>query len=288
MIKKITKEYLVLAALVLANIFIWFYFGTFSKPGVLKVDFLDIGQGDAIFIEAPNGVQMLVDGGPDSSVLRELSKVMRFSDRTIDVILATHPDKDHVAGLPLVLENYRVSNFIDSVADSDTNIYSELENRANEEEGMKHYYGMRGMIITLDKKAGVYFEIFYPNQDEMKLTDTNDLSIVGKLVYGKTSFMLTGDAPKLAESMLVSTDGNLLQSTVLKAGHHGSRTSSSKVFLEAVKPDYGIISAGKGNSYGHPHKETLENLKSENIKILSTIDEGTIKFESDGESLRLR
>jgi competence protein ComEC len=288
MIKKFSKEYFVVFILLVLNTGIWITASFSHKDGVLKVDFLDIGQGDAIFIEAPNGVQMLVDGGPDASVLRELSGVMKFGDRSIDVVLATHPDKDHVAGLSRVFESYEVKTFIDSVADADTSFYNELENKALEEKDLEHYYGMRGMTIVLDRAKGVYFEILYPHPDDLQIVDTNDLSIIGKLVYGDTSFLLTGDAPKIAEQMLVSTDGKLLESDVLKAGHHGSKTSSSQSFVEMVAPTYAIISAGKGNSYGHPHKETLQTFQNENVPILSTIDRGTIRFESDGKKLYVR
>lgn len=270
-----------LAALIFLNILIWGIYLNLKKNNLLEVDFLDIGQGDAIFIQAPNGKQMLVDGGPDNSVLSQLGKVMSFFDRSIDIILATHPDKDHVAGLPFVIDNYKVGNFIDSVADSSTAVYTELERRAKEH-NIPTYWGKRGMTIILDKQNGVYLEVLYPNEDDFKLTETNDLSIVAKLIYGDTSFMLTGDATKLVENMLDSTDGKYLQSMVLKAGHHGSNTSSSFAFVNMVAPKYAIISAGLHNSYGHPHKETLNTLDKEGAKILETSKEGTIRFFSNG------
>lgn len=267
--------------LVLVNIFIWAIYFTSRSSDTMKIYFLDIGQGDATLILAPNGNQILIDGGPDSSVLRELGKTMGFFDRKIDVVLATHPDQDHIGGLPLVLERYKVKNFIDSVAESETASYKALEELAKDQ-NIETFYGMRGMNIILDKKAGVYLHVLYPVPDEFKVTETNDMSIVTKLVYGDTSVVLTGDAPKLVESMLVSTDGSYLRSQILKAGHHGSKTSTSGAFVSIIKPAYAIISAGLNNRYGHPNTETMNVLEKEGVEILETSKEGTIEFQSNG------
>lgn len=253
----------------------------------MRVHFLNIGQGDAVLIIAPNNNKILIDGGPDTSVLRQLGSVMGFFDRHINIILATHPDKDHIAGLPLVLDRYKVDYFIDSFVDFDTGAYQHLETLAKDKQ-IKTYYGKRGMLIVLDQKHGVYLHVLYPGPDDFKIKDNNDLSIVTKLVYGQTSFLLTGDAPKLAENMLVSTDGDYLQSDVLKAGHHGSDTSSGKTFLETVSPKYSVISAGLNNRYGHPKAITIKNLESVGSKILKTYEIGNIEFISNGDNVWLR
>ncbi len=275
------KIYQFVGILLVINIFTWAFYLSIKPNDVMKIYFLDIGQGDAILVKAPNGNKILVDGGKDSSVLRELGRTMGFLDRTIDIVLATHPDQDHIGGLPLVLERYHVKNFIDSIADSDSASYRELLRLAREQ-GIPTQYGMRGMVIVLDKKAGVYLHVLYPVADDFKITETNDMSIVAKLVYGDTSVVLTGDAPKLVESMLDSTDGNYLKSAVLKAGHHGSKTSTGSAFVETVNPTYAIISAGADNRYGHPNIEVLNILENENIEILETAKEGTIEFHSNG------
>jgi competence protein ComEC len=275
------KQYYFLIFIVILNIFIWSFYFSLKSDDKLKVYFLDIGQGDAILVVTPNNNKILIDGGPDSSVLNQLGKVMGFFDRDINIILATHPDKDHIAGLPLVLNHYKVDYFIDSVADWSTNAYQTLENEAKDKNIMT-FYGKRGMVIVLDKKHGVYLHILYPGGDDFTLTDNNDLSIVAKLVYGDTSFLLTGDATKLVENMLDSTDGEYLKSTVLKAGHHGSDTSSSKTFVEIVDPKYSIISAGLNNKYGHPKPITIKTLKEEGSEVLSTYELGNIEFISNG------
>jgi competence protein ComEC len=279
--------YIFISILFVLNIFIWSFNFSLPSKGILKVYFLDIGQGDSILVVAPNNHKILIDGGPDTSVLGELGKVMGFFDRHIDIILATHPDQDHIAGLPLVLGRYKVDDFVDSIADWDTSAYKELERKAKEE-NITTWYGKRGMIIVLDRKHGVYLHILYPVADDFTLTDNNDLSIVAKLVYGNISFMLTGDATKLVENMLDSTDGTYLKSDVLKAGHHGSDTSSSKTFVDTVAPNYAVISAGLNNKYGHPKPITIKTLSLEGADILKTYELGTIEFDSDGENLWLK
>lgn len=263
------------------NVIIWGVYLGAQENDEMKVSFLDVGQGDAIFIEAPNGRQLLIDGGANASVLSGLGSVMGFFDRSIDVVLATHPDKDHVGGLPFVLERYRVTTFVDSVADGTAGAYQKLSDRALEQ-GIETYYGMRGDVIMLDKKNGVYLHILYPEPDEFLIDETNEMSIIMKLVYGDTSVMLTADAGKIPETKLVSSDSSYLRSSVLKVGHHGSNTSSGSSFVRAVAPSYAIISAGADNTYGHPHPEVINTLEDADIEILETAEEGTITFVSNG------
>jgi len=139
--------------------------------------------------------------------------------------------------------------------------------------------------MIVDLGGGAFLSILYPDREVADVSDTNDGSIVAKLIYGNNSFMLTGDAPQGVERVLLSYGPAGLKSDVLKSGHHGSKTSSAPQFVAAVAPAYGIISAGKNNQYGHPHQETLDTLNKFGVKILSTIDLGRIIFSSDGESL---
>ena len=143
----------------------------------------------------------------------------------------------------------------------------------------------RGMIV--DFGDGARLEILFPNRDVTNW-ETNDASIVAKLIYGDESFLLTGDSPKYAEYLLLALDPSDLKSSVLKVGHHGSQTSTSIPYASAVGPEYAIISAGLNNRYGHPHKEVLDILNKVGAKILSTIDLGTIEFETNGMSLKLK
>ena len=255
-----------------------------DRGGILTVAFLDIGQGDAIFIDAPSGNQMLIDGGPGKSVLRELSKVMPFYDRSIDVVIATHADQDHVGGLPNVLKNYKVNIFMEPGLSGPSSSYEELEKMVgNNKSNIKKILARRGMVVDLGD--GAILQILFPVIDSPG-TNTNMSSIVAKLVYGENEFMLTGDSPIAIEDYLVSLGG--LQSDVLKAGHHGSKTSSSDEFVRAVAPQYTVISAGKNNRYTHPHQEVLDILNNFGIKILRTDELGIIVFKSDGTNLKLK
>ncbi len=142
------------------------------------------------------------------------------------------------------------------------------------------------MKILLDAEHNVYFEILYPDRDVSKM-DTNDASIVGVLHYGRTTFLLNGDAPQDVEHILVTTRKKDIDVDVLKLGHHGSRTSSSEEFIKATTPDYGIVSAGLNNEYGHPHKEVIALLEKYKIPMLKTFELGTIHFVSDGNKVTL-
>jgi competence protein ComEC len=285
MFKKVSKKYILFFILVIIVIAIlcWAVYLN-RKPHELKVDFLDIGQGDAIYIEAPNGAQMLVDGGRSSRVLSELGKVMPFGDDSIDVVIGTHPDADHIGGLVNVIDKYSVGKVIESGGKSSSKIYNTLESKIIEKK-IPHILGRAGMRIILDQKAGVYFDILYPDIPNVSNMETNEGSIVGKLVYGNTSVMLTGDSPIEKELHLVNKNPQILNVDILKLGHHGSRTSSSLEYLKATTPALAIISAGKNNSYGHPHKEVLDKLSFLHIPYLATYIEGTIFCTSDAKIL---
>ncbi len=271
-------------SLLIATIFIWYAVVREDRQGVLTIAFLDIGQGDAIYIEAPNGNQMLIDGGPPKNILSALRKVMPFYDRSIDMLLVTNPDADHMAGFIDVLSRYKVSEVVEPGTDSPSATYSELEKTINAHLVPK-VVARRGQTIWLDKKHGVGFHILFPDRDVLGLA-TNDGSIVGRLVYGNTSVMFTGDSPSQIERYLISLDGKNLKSDILKVGHHGSRTSTSEEFVGFVSPITAVISDGKGNKYGHPHQETLDTLNKFGVKIFRTDQVGTVVMKSDGESIQ--
>lgn len=252
-------------------------------PTLLCVVFLNVGQGDAIFIQSPSGVQMLIDAGRDGGVLRELGEVMNFSDRDIDYVLMTHPDADHIGGFVEVLERFVVLNIIRTSNTSDTDLWQRVESLIDSEKSEVHL-ARRGQRYDLGD--GVWLEILFPDIDPTGL-ESNKSSIVAKLVYGDASFMLTGDSPKSIEEYLVLIEGEYLQSDVLKVGHHGSRTSTSELFLAEVQPTYAVISAGADNSYGHPHLEVTDLLFNYGVEIFSTA-EGRVVFWSDGEEVEWR
>jgi competence protein ComEC len=223
-------------------------------------------------------------------VLTELGKILPFGDRRIDVVMESHPDADHIGGLPEVISQYDVGAFLEPGVESPNKVDDELKRRVKEK-NIPDILARRNMVI--DFGDGAKLVILFPNQD-VSSWDTNDASDVAKLVYGDKSFLLTGDSTKKAEYILLGLNADILHSTVLKAGHHGSHTSTSLPYAEAVKPEYAVISAGKNNSYGHPHKETIDILKQVGATIISTEDNyfekglGTIEFETDGTNLVLK
>ncbi len=251
----------------------------------LKVAFLDIGQGDSVYIEAPNGKQMLIDGGPNDIVLARLSQVMPWADRSIDLVVATHPDADHIGGLASVIDRYHVPRIIENGAISTTKVYQHLEDTIIKDK-VEKIIAHRGMHIVLDVNKNIYLDILFPDRDVSEFKESNDGSIVAKLVYGNESFMLTGDATKYTENLIMQNESpKTIHAEVLKLGHHGSHTSSSQLFLEKVSPSIAVISAGLHNRYGHPHKEVLDYLSVLHIPYLATYDKGTIIFKTDGLKL---
>lgn len=277
------REYVV-GILVLGNIFVWVAVYQRQPSNLLSVYFLDIGQGDTIFIDTPRHAHVLLDGGPNRKVISELGKILPFGNKRIDVMIESHPDKDHIGGLPEVVDHYDVGMFVEPGVESDNTIDDELKKRV-QEKNIPNILARRGMVINFGD--GAKLQILFPNQDVSRW-ETNDASIVAKLVYGDKSFLLTGDSPIKTENILLKLDKNILDSDVLKAGHHGSHNSTSLTYAEAVSPEYGVISAGKNNSYGHPHKEVLAILDHLGAKVLSTITSGTIRFETDGKTLKLK
>lgn len=245
----------------------------------LAVTFLDVGQGDAVFIEAPNGNQLLYDaGGPSGAVLRELGRILPFWDRTIDVVVLSHPDLDHIGGFPEIFKRYDIDLAFESGAVSDTGVFMAVQ-QAMREEGVARFIARRGMRIDFGR--GVTADMIYPDRDTSNM-ETNASSIVMRITYGNTALLLSGDLPSAIENYLAIRDGASLKSDLLKLGHHGSRTSTSPYWLSAVDPVIAVASAGKNNRYGHPHREVEELLVARGITFLVTAREGPITFVSDG------
>ena len=272
-------KYYFLGTLFLVSFFVWYAVLAETRNG-LKVSFLNVGQGDAIFIEAPNGNQILIDGGPNKSVLRELSKQMPFYDRSIDGIILTHPHLDHYAGLNEVMKKYKINLEMDSGTKNKGAGFVEFENLIKDEK-IKRLYGKNGMRINLDKD--LHLDILLPVVNNENLSE-HDGMLVSRLVYKNNSFLLTGDMEDNLENFLL-VFGDNLKSDVLKVGHHGSKTSTSESFLGWVKPALAIISAGQGNKYGHPHKEVTDRLARFGVPTLRTDEKGTIVIKSDGEKI---
>jgi competence protein ComEC len=250
--------------------------------GKLIVSFLNVGQGDAIFIQSPTGKQVLIDGGPDASVLQGLASEMGFFDRTLDMVIVTHEDRDHVGGLVDVFTQYAIGTFVRSEQQGESTEARIIDDLTKLERSQV-VYARRNM--SFDLGASTTLTILFPDRDPSGL-ESNTASIIAKLAYSSTTFLFTGDAPKEIEEYLVELDPNFLDSDVLKLGHHGSRTSSLLRFLKAVSPQLAIVSAGKNNRYKHPHTEVLERLAQQHIPMQSTAEHGTIRLVSDGVSIQ--
>ncbi len=278
-------------AVILSGLFIVLLFpqvlGGKRGGGVLEVHFLNVGQGDATFIEAPGGTQVLIDGGPDTSVLRELGDVMGFFDREIDLVVATHPDMDHIGGLVDVLTRYDVKAILITDNKNDTPV-AEAFLDAVSKEGATILYARSGQILDLGSGASgsTTLTILFPDRTVRDL-ESNTSSIVARLSYGSTDFMLTGDSPIAIEEYLVSLFGVGLESEVLKAGHHGSHTSTAATFVAAVDSEYAVVSSGKDNRYGHPHREVIEILTNAGAVIHNTAEQGRVTFVTDGQTVSL-
>lgn len=274
----------ILAVLFLVNILAWLVVYDLSQPRFLEVIFFDVGQGEAIFVETPKRQQILIDGGPDSIILEKLSKEMPFWDRTIDLIVLTHPEYDHLVGLIEALKRYRIENILWTGIIRDTAEYTEWQSLIDKE-GAKIFIAQAGTRIIMNPGL---LEVFYPfeNLESQKLKNSNDTSIIAKFIFENNSFLFTGDISKSIEKKLINFQTEKLKSNVLKSAHHGSKTSSSEEFIEKVLPEIAVISAGKENSYGHPHKEVLEILEKFGIKILRTDFDGDIKIISDGQKIK--
>jgi competence protein ComEC len=275
---------ILLLVLSILNFSIWVNVLKLESSSDLKVVFLDVGQGDAIFIETKKGKQVLIDGGPNDKVISELSKHMALSDKKIDLIIATHPDSDHIGGLNSVLRRYDYDFFMEPGSVSNTMVYKDLKNVVNSSKAKK-IIAKRGMVIDLGDS--VYLRVLFPDRDVSRL-ETNTSSIILSLINNKNSFVLTGDSPISVEEYVISLDKDWLEADVLKVGHHGSRTSTSEKFLEQVSPQMSVISAGLNNKYGHPHQEVLDKLTKAKSLILQTSKSGSIVMFSDGESIRVK
>jgi len=237
------------------NIFTWsavFYYSSINY----EVCFLNIGQGDSILIKTELNQQIIIDGGPDDSVLARLEDHLPFWDRTIDLIILTHPDKDHLFGLNEILKRYKVKNILHTGVESDTLLYQEWKELI-EKEKANIYIAQKGITIG-------DLEVIYPFEslEGREISDLNDSSIVIKL---QNKILFTGDVTSKIEALLEDIDVD-----ILKLGHHGSKSSTSFEVLEKTTPEIAIVSAGLENPYGHPSDEVLARLDEFGINILQT------------------
>ena len=271
-------KWVIIFSLVLANIFVYFYFSSSNSRDYLTLAVLDIGQGDAILIEDKAGHQILIDGGPDQKILAELPKFMSVSDRSLDLLILSHPHADHLVGLVEILKRYEVAGVLEAGAVYDSAIYREWH-RLLQEKNIPIILARRGEKIRL---ADAELDILAPfeNWSGRSAKEIHDSMVVAQLLVASSSVaILTGDMEQDLEQRLLASEGNL-QAKILKIGHHGSKTSSSENFVKKVAPEYAVISVAKKNRYGHPYPATLELLKKLGLEVLQTSEEGSIVFRT--------
>lgn len=239
------------------------------------VYFFDVGQGDSIFIQAENGNQILIDGGPGDAVLAELGNVLPFYDRTIDMLVLTHPDADHLNGLVEAVKRYKPKAVLETGVLHDTAQYEEWRTfLAKNKIPIAHAKAGEKFLVADGVTASVLFP--FHDQEGEKPKAVNDTCIVLRMDYGETSFLFTGDIESKAERMLAILRHDAVDVDVLKVAHHGSKTSSVAEFLEAVSPETAVISVGRNNRYGHPHPEVIDRLSGLEIPVYRTDLRGTV------------
>ncbi|HHV38097.1 MAG TPA: MBL fold metallo-hydrolase [Tepidimicrobium sp.] len=246
----------------------------------LIVHFIDVGQGDSTLIEFPNGKISLIDGGTRGASDKVIDYIDSLGIRKIDYLIATHPHEDHIGGLPKVIRNFDIDKVYMPDKTANTIIFEELLLEIKKK-NLKINLAEGGDTIIDDKN--LRFSILAPNKNTY--SNINDFSIVTKIEYGHNSVIITGDAESCSEKDMLDL-GYDLTADILRVGHHGGSTSSTEEFLTAVDPDYSILSVGKGNPYGHPHRETLNRLANIETQVMRTDKLGDIVFVSDGKKFK--
>ncbi len=249
----------------------------------LRLTFCDIGQGDSILIQTPYHQDILIDGGPDSSVLTCLGNNLPFYDRDIELMILTHPHADHVVGLVPVLERYEVDQILLTFVKSGEPAYQEFL-KIIEEKNIPTAKGLAGQVFELG--PDLKLETLFPFSDleNQSVKNLNNSSIINKLIYQENSFLLTGDLEVEGEELLLLADKDL-QADILKVGHHGSSTSSSQDFLAAVQPEIAVIQCGLNNKHGHPSLRTIRRLERLGAQIFRNDLDGEINLVSDGKDI---
>jgi beta-lactamase superfamily II metal-dependent hydrolase len=280
---RLTKNTVILFLILLLSCFSLFSFNTPGKENVLsssnlKVHFIDVGQGDSILIQCPNGSDILVDAGvpAEGSIVVDYLKDQGVS--TLYAIVETHPHEDHIGGLSNVINSFTIKNVYATKATSTTKTYTNLQNLIKDKN-----LPVTNITYGVTIPADISVSMTFLSPIRTSYSDLNDWSGVLKVQYGDVSFLLMGDASTNVEGDLLSKCKDELPSTVLKVGHHGSSTSSS--FLDVVKPQYAVIEVGKDNPYGHPTSAALNRLSDANVKVFRTDLDGTAVFTTDGKTI---
>ncbi|MGB4243950.1 MAG: MBL fold metallo-hydrolase [Dethiobacteria bacterium] len=248
-----------------------------APSGQIKVHFLDVGQGDSVLVQTPEK-NILIDGGSRTAGATVVGYLKSLGITKLDIIIGTHPHEDHIGGLIPVLESIPVGEVIDPGVVHTTKTFEDYLTIIDQKD-IRFTEGRAGMIRDLG--GGASLQIMHPSSPSG--SNLNNVSIVTRATFGQISFLFSGDAESTAEFQILSR-GYTLASTILKVGHHGSRSATSQAYINAVKPKAAVIMCGTGNSYGHPHDETLAKLSYANVNIYRTDKQGTIVITTDGKS----
>lgn len=268
------KLYLITLA-ALAVFFFYLSYQISVGVGHLQIIFLDVGQGDSILVQYGTR-QILIDGGPSGKVeMAKLGKYLPYFDNEIDVVIATHPDKDHIAGLVEAARNYKIGKVLTTGAGKNTEVYKEWKEILDYNK-VETIEAMRGDKISFDDAE---IKIIHPQAlVDPAIGEANNKSVVTRLDFGESSFLFTGDIESSAENEILESGENI-DVDILKVAHHGSKYSTTDAFLDKVTPKDAVISVGKNNSYGHPTEAVLEALRERNINILRTDEKGDIIYK---------
>lgn len=271
--KKLLKYFY--AFIFVASSLFWLHFSRLPPLDTVKVTFLNVGQGDSALIQTPQNLQILVDGGPNMAVLNELGDILPYLNKTFDLIVLTHPHRDHLTGLTEVLKRYKVKKVLLTDIMHQSAIYDEFLRLLREKEVSVEFARADRDFLVSD---GLYLDILYPFSSFLgKNIDVNNSSIVFRLIFGENEVLFTGDSEESTENKLLMTDFDL-EADILKVAHHGSKDATSSAYLQTVSPKTAVISCGKDNKFGHPHFETIVRLEKEGIDVFRTDVDGRMEI----------
>ena len=282
-----SKRFLsIIATLFLLSIILLPALAADSKTPTLQVHFIDVGQGDSILLHSSQGTDVLIDAGNPGDGAKVLAYIKSLKIKDLDYVVATHPHADHIGGLADVIEGITVKNVIDTgVSYSSSSLERYL--KAVKAKKIPFRTVLAGDKLSVDDKM-LKLNVLAPYKDQLNYgKNVNDVSIVIRATFGNISFLLTGDAGTPTEDRLLMNKINV-KSTILKVGHHGSRSSTGDTFLMSVKPEIGAIEVGADNDYGHPTQDTLDRLTKRNVQVYRTDQHGTIVVTTDGKTYSVK
>ena len=276
---------IILAIAALSGLLFLNFISANKNSDKLRVSFFNVGQGDSIFIQTADKKDILIDGGPDKTVIKKLGKAMPFWDRTIDLIIITHPHSDHISGLIEVIKRYKIKEIFYTGVSYNSETYAELL-RQIEHNKIELIEINKQQELTLSENLKL--KILFPNENlrEKNIENLNNTSMVVKLIYNENSFLFAADAEYEVEQILLEDEIGL-SADILKVGHQGASDSSSLEFLQKVAPQIAIISVGANNKFGHPSLRVIRRLEKLGAKVFRSDQNGDIKIIADGENYQI-